>query len=153
MIIRKASHSDLTEIVRMAKAMADYHRATDQYYKPSSSYKTLEDDLAEDLDDKDSLILIAEKNGKAMGYFRGTVEPAPSYTTPKKIRVVYDLFIDEADRKRGAGDKLFAEALAWFKDRGVKNIELNVDARNNIGVTFWKKHGFFEYKIRMRLDL
>ena len=35
----------------------------------------------------------------------------------------------------------------------ISDIELKVDARNSSGVAFWKKLGFKEYSLRMRLDL
>ncbi len=152
-IIRKAEPRDLTAIVEMARAMADYHHSLDAYYKTSASYKNLEEDLAEEFEDKDSALLIAEEDRKIIGYFRGMIEPAPMYLAPKKIGVVYDLFIKPEYRGKGVGKKIFQAALGWFQDRNVKNIELNVDARNEPGKNFWKQHGFSEYKIRMRLDL
>ena len=151
--IRKSEAKDISTISEMARQMADYHRSLDSYYKNSAAYKTLEEDLASELEDKDSGMLVAEEGGKIIGYFRGMIEPAPMYLSPKKIGVVYDLFVLPEFRREKIGDQLFAAALAWFEDRGARNIELSVDARNAAGVAFWKKHGFFEYKIRMRKDL
>lgn len=152
MTIRKATPNDLPAVVALARQMADYHHQLDPYYKTSAAYKNLEGDFAEELEDKDSLILVAEIDGRVTGYFRGMIEPAPLYVAAKKVGVVNDLFVEPAGRKKGAGGKLFQAALDWFGDRGVKNIELNVDARNTLGIAFWKKHGFFDYKIRMRKD-
>ncbi len=161
MTIRKAESSDIPAIVEMARQMADLHHALDSYYKSSTAYKTLEEDFSEELEDKDSALIVAEDSSanltaggrKIVGYFRGMIEPAPTYLSPKKIGIVHDLFILPEYRKKRTGEKLFTAALQWFKDRNIKNVELNVDARNITGVAFWKKHGFLEYKFRMRLDL
>ncbi len=152
-MIRKAEARDIPAIVDLARQMADLHHAIDPYYKSSAAYKTLEEDFSEELEDKDSALIVAEEGRKIVGYFRGMIEPAPMYLTPKKIGIVYDLFVLPDSRRKGAGERLFVAAMDWFRDRNVKNIELNVDARNTVGVSFWKKRGFADYKIRMRKDL
>lgn len=153
MLIRHATKSDLSEIVKMATEMAELHHQLDAYYKPASQYQNLEDDLEKELGDKDGLMLVAEDGGKIVGYFRGSVEKAPDYASVKKIGVVYDLFVKPEHRKAGTGGKLMDAAMDWFNTKKVKNIELSVDARNAGAVNFWKKSGFLEYKLRLRKDL
>ncbi len=151
--VRKAEGRDLGHVVELARMMAEYHHELDPYYKPGSSYKNLELDLAEELEDKDSAILVAEMAGQIVGYFRGMIEPGPMYIAAKKIGVINDLVVRPDFRRKTVGQQILNAAIAWFGDRGVKNIELNVDARNEPGVKFWRKNGFFDYKIRMRLDI
>ncbi len=151
--IRKAENRDLGHVVALAKMMAEYHHELDPYYKSGSSYKNLELDLAEELEDKDSNILVAETEKQIVGYFRGMIEPGPMYIAAKKIGVVNDLVVRPDFRRKTVGQQLFTAAREWFASRNVKNIELNVDSRNEPGVKFWRKNGFFDYKIRMRLDL
>lgn len=153
MKIRAADRNDLPFITDLAGKMVDYHRSLDEYYKPLSTYKNLEKELAEELADKDSLFLVVEKDNKIVGYFRGAIEPAPAYTSPKKIGVIYDIYIAEEYRKRGIGEALMKEVLEWFELKNIKNIELSVDARNIAAINFWKKMGFFEYKLRLRRDI
>lgn len=150
MTIRKATIEDLPAVVEMALAMASYHHDLDGYYKAPSAYRDLELEFEKELSDKQSLILIAEENGQPAGYFRGSIERAPDYASAKKIGMVYDLFVKKEARRQGIGKQIFAEALAWFQEKGVKNIELNVDVRNEAAVEFWKKNQFLEYKLRMR---
>ena len=152
-MIRKANINDLPEIIVMAKEMADYHRSLDKYYKPAESYKNLEQDFEKELSDKNILFLAAAKNGNIAGYFRGAIEPSPMYVTPKKIGVIYDIYVKGNHRKQGVGELLMKEVLDWFESKNIKNIELSVDARNTSAINFWKKFGFFEYKLRMRIDL
>ena len=153
MTIRKAGKIDLAGILTFAREMARMHHELDPYYRPPEDYKNLAEDLASELDDPDNLILIAEDDSTPLGYIRVAVEEAPTYAAPKKIGVVYDLFVDAARRGQGIGEKLFEEALAWLKSKNIKHIELSVDARNSGAVATWKKFGFFEYKLRMRRDL
>ena len=153
MNIRPAIKSDLSEIAKMATEMADLHHKLDAYYKPAVQYKNLAGDLEKELNDKDGLMLVAEDNGQIVGYFRGSVEKAPDYTSVKKIGIVYDLFVKPQHRNKEIGKKLMEAAMAWFNTKKVKNIELSVDARNADAINFWKKSGFSEYKLRLRRDL
>lgn len=133
--------------------MADLHHKLDSYYKPASQYKNLKEGLEKELGDKNSRILAAEEGNRIIGYLRGSVENSPEYASPEKIGIVYDLFVDEKSRKEGIGQKLLEQAIEWFKGKKIENIELSVDARNQSGVKFWEKSGFFTYKLRMRMDL
>jgi ribosomal protein S18 acetylase RimI-like enzyme len=151
--IRKANPNDLPAITDLAGKMVDFHRSLDNYYKPLSAYKNLEKELAGELADKNSLFLVIEKDNKIIGYFRGSIEPAPAYASPKKIGVIYDIYVQKEYRKQGVGEALMKEILEWFQSKNIKNIELSVDARNNNAINFWKKFGFFEYKLRLRKDL
>lgn len=150
MLIRKASQNDLGLILDFARQMSEMHKQLDAYYKLPTN---LEETLSSDLNDENSLTLIAEENGISIGYIRVSIERAPAYITPKKIGVVYDLFVNENHRLKGVGKKLFDEALEWLRNKNIKHIELSVDARNISGIAAWKKFGFLEYKIRMRKDI
>ncbi|TSC88833.1 MAG: acyl-CoA N-acyltransferase [Parcubacteria group bacterium Gr01-1014_3] len=133
--------------------MIDYHHSLDKYYKPSADYKNLEETMTADLNDKDVVFLIAEENGKTLGYIRGVVESAPEYIKPKKIGVVFDAFVEDNARESGIGKQLFEELKKWFATKKVKHLELSVDARNSAGIAFWKKLGFSDYKLRLRQEL
>jgi GNAT superfamily N-acetyltransferase len=103
--------------------------------------------------DRNTKIIIAEKNKKIIGYFMGAIEKAPSYVISKEIGVIFDAFIEKEYRNKGVGKKIFKELLKWFKKKKVKHIELTVDARNKIGLSAWKRFGFFDFRLKMRLDL
>ena len=109
MTIRVATKNDLPAILRMASAMIDYHNSLDNYYKSPEEFKNLEEMMAGDLDDKDVTLLVAEENGKILGYIRGVVEASPEYIKPKKIGVVYDAFVEKSQRESGIGKQLFEE--------------------------------------------
>lgn len=150
MIIRTAEKKDLPEIAGLAKKMIAYHRQLDSYYKAAEEYTNLESDFEEEMREPGSIFLVAADNGEIAGYFRGAIEKAPDYAAPKKIGVIYDLAVAENYRRRGIGQRLFAEALLRFKNAKIRNIELSVDARNQPAIKFWKSLGFSEHKLRLR---
>lgn len=153
MEIRNLKKSDLSGLMKLLGKMVEHHRNLDFYYKPFSKYKNLKVEVESWLKDKDSLILVAEDSGALVGYFRIGVEKAPEYVDRDNIGVVDDIFVLKPYRRQRIADRLFKEAIFWFQKKKVKNIELSMDVRNEEAVKFWKKLGFLEYKLRMRLDL
>jgi len=153
MIIRSVKKSNLADLMKLLEKMVEYHHSLDSYYKPFSKYKNLRNEIASWLEDKNNLILVAEEGRELIGYFRVGVEKAPAYIDRDKIGIVYDVFVLKSYRRQGIAEMLFNEAFSWFQKKKIKNIELNVDVRNEAAIKFWKKLGFSEYKLRMRLDL
>ena len=153
MEIRNAKKTDFKNILILVEKMVAYHRELDGYYKPFSKYQNLKVEAESWLKDKNTLVLVTEDESGLIGYGRFSVEKAPTYVSAKKIGVVDDIFIEPSYRKHGVAKEIFNQALEWFKKKKVTNVELNVDARNTAGIEFWKKLGFFGYKMRMRIDL
>ena len=155
MLIRNAKKQDIQSMLKLVKQMVDYHKAIDKYYKPYSGYNNREisDHFERLMKDRNTKIIIAQENKKVIGYLMGEIGKAPQYVLPKRIGVIFDAFIEKKYRSKGIGKKIFKELLEWFKKKKVKHIELTVDARNKIGLMAWKRFGFFDFRLKMRLDL
>ena len=150
MDIRAFSKNDVSVVADLMRRMADFHHALNSEYRTGEEYRNLEEEIEGWLSEPDILVFLAEENGKAVGYIRISVEPAPAYLDEKKIGIVDDVFILESSRRQGVAKLLYAKAEEWFFKKGVHSIELNVDCKNEKAVEFWKKHGFGERKLRMR---
>lgn len=155
MLIRNATKRDIQSIIELVRQMVDYHQVIDRYYKTYSNYdsRKITSHYISLIEDRNTKIIVAEENKEVIGYFMGTIEKASQYALPKEIGVIFDAFIKKEYRNKGVGKKIFKELLEWFKKKKVKHIELTVDARNKIGLRVWKKFGFFDFRLKMRLDL
>ncbi len=152
MIIRKITIKDAAVVLDLMKQLIDDHAKLDPYYKKFSDYAELPQYIADTAKDRDKIFLVAESNGKVIAYFIGAIEEAPYYSSEKKIGVIADTVVDKKHRRSGVLKRFFAEALVWFRKKGVHFIELSVDIRNSGAVSAWKKLGFADYKLRMRYD-
>ena len=150
MEIRTLKKADLGGTLDLVKKMADYHHGLSDFYKPSADYENWEGMASDWLNDPDMQLFVAEDAGKIVGYIRAGVEEAPEYSSEKKIGIVYDTLVSEGSRRQGIAAQLFEKALAWLKKKKVNFIELNVDARNEGAIEFWKRSGFGTVKLRMR---
>jgi GNAT superfamily N-acetyltransferase len=153
MIIKKAEKQDVPAILKLIKNLIEFHRRLDLYYKKFSQYRGLRNHILNSLKDKNKIVLVAENRGRTIAYLIGAVEAAPFYSSQKKIGVVNDVCVDEKFRRRGILKKIFKKALAWFRQKSVRVIELSVDIRNRPALTAWKKMKFYEYKLKMKRDL
>ncbi len=152
--LRKATVRDLDEIVKLNKKVADYHRKIDKYYKPSSKVGVdFRKYMAGLIRKKNGLVLVAEADGKMVGYFAAKIEKPSPIFSPKRIGKISRAFVLEEYRRLGIGKMAVKEILKWFRKNKIKHIEISVDARNEIGIRFWKKLGFKEFMKKMRLDL
>ena len=68
--------------------------------------------------------------------------------------IIYDraelnyIYVDEAYRKRGIADELMEFFITEAIDNGCKNITLEVDKNNKMGLNLYHKYGFQEKAIR-----
>ena len=153
MIIRKATPKDAIGILGLMKQLIDLHHHLDPYYKTFAQYRNLRDYIGETASSRDKILLVAEEDNAVLGYIISVIEDTPSYATENKIGVIADATVTEQCRRRGILRLLFDEALNWFNKKGVKRIELSVDARNETAVASWKKLGFKDYKLRMNRNV
>ena len=56
-------------------------------------------------------------------------------------------------RRAGIGSKLLDAAHAWFRERGVPYVEVDVSVKNAVARAFWRKKGYGEFLERLRYDL
>ena len=151
--ITKATSEDMIGMIEMIKQICDYHCNFDRYYKPFVKYNNLEKEVLRSLKDKNTIFLLAKSDKKIIGYCEGGITSAPSYASPTKIGYIYTLIVNDKHRGKGIGKKLLDELMKWFKKKNIKNIELEADARNKIGIDFWQNNNFFTYRLKMRQDL
>jgi len=152
--IRKARSSDIDAIVRLNMQLADYHRKIDGYYQSGAQTADgFRQFLEKIIDDDNYLILVAQIKDKITGYFIGTISEAKPFLVPQKTGRISDAFVEKDFRKSGIGRMMFDTLLNWFKEHRVKHLELSVDVRNKIGVEAWKKYGFQEFMLKMKMDL
>jgi [ribosomal protein S18]-alanine N-acetyltransferase len=152
MIIRKARKNDIEPLSKLVEQLIDYIHQIDKYYKSSSGRSGLKSHLNKQLKNKLVRVFIAEEKDEIIGYIVGSIMDSPSWVISERNGLIEDAFIKENYRRKGAGVKLFNELLSWFKKEKIRYITLGVHAKNKIGINAWKKFGFIEYGIKMRLD-
>ncbi len=148
--IRKATIEDLDVLHEFHIGLIEYESNIDPLInKTEEFYEKAKKDYEEALKKEDHMFLIAEKNGKPVGYVYGWIEKPPVCFTPKLRGYLCDAFVKEKFRGKNIGEKLTEEILKIFKSRNVSWVKLGVYAKNINAINVWKKLGFEDYIIEM----
>ncbi len=154
MRVRKATKNDIESIVMLNKELADMHHNIDRIYKEGQAVATSFKKYLESIIDKENvLVIVAELDDKVVGYMIGVIEQQRPFLNLKKAGRISDAYVDENYRNRGIGKAMFEELKSWFKKNGINFLTLSVDVRNKDGYAFWKKMGFEEWMVRMKMKI
>lgn len=149
--IRRATIADLDTLTRLWKELADYHADLAPEFALVPQATTLFSNHLSDLvQDQDCCILLAEDEGTAVGFISGVIRENPPIFSERRVGHISNALITARLRRRGIGARLVSAMRDWFRERGVRYIDLGVAAANTLGIEFWHNMGFQDSMTRMR---
>lgn len=154
--VRPAKAGDIDAIARLWEALVNYHRALDEDLPPATPQGSMRyaRRLIDHLDDTMARVLVAELDGKVIGYVLGVVvDLAPDMFAQGASGFLADIYVDTQHRRSGVGRALVQALGEWFKEKGLSYFEWHAAVRNPDGVAFWRAMGGREVMLRMRADL
>ena len=99
------------------------------------------------LQNDDVICLIAEVDGKSVGYLAASTKEF-SYRMSKCIELE-NMGVRPTYRSSGIGSKLISRLYELAKERGFKRVYVNAYFQNTQGVEFYKRQGFSEIDISL----
>ena len=152
--IRPATASDQEQLGRFGGALMRQHHAADprrfiQVDHPEAGYGRF---LVSQLSNPSSLVLVAERSGKVIGYVYADVESTNWMELRGPCGVVQDVYVDQAARRLGAGRELMRAAIAWIRSKGRSQVVLLTKDRNEHAQHLFTTLGFRPTMIEMTLD-
>jgi len=152
MNIRKASCADIGQIHELDKESVKYHLKFDkEFYQVSARWWKIKcDSQLKAMQNPSDLLLVAEENGKIIGYIWGYTEKMIKFDIGK----IQELVVSAAHRRKGVAKKLIKGILEFFASKKCIVSETTVNAKNESAVKTYESAGFekVEYKMRFRLD-
>lgn len=154
MNIRKAKIEDLKVIQELnAGLLKKENEDFGQNFESSWAFsKEGEKEISDWIQSENSLVLVAEENGKIVGYLAAQVRVMP-WRNPSKNIELTELFVLSEHRSKGFGSDLMKEFLAWCKEKDIQGVKLEATAKNKSAINFYKKHGFEDKEIVFRKKL
>jgi len=152
--VRRATPADQEILGRFGGALMRQHHDDDprrfiQVEHPESGYGRF---LVSQLGVGTSLVMVAEDDGQVVGYVYADVESTNWMQLRGPCGVVNDVYVDEPQRRRGAGRALLEAAIAWVHSRGRTQVVLLTKTRNEHAHHLFKALGFRTTMIEMTLD-
>src|SRR4030042_4055363 len=146
--IIKAEERHIPDVCKLWWEFMKYSEEIDPVFAPEEGVIPVfeKQELRPTMQNKDSLILVALDGKKTVGYSYSLIIRKSPLGKRQKSGLVHDLFVTEDCRRKGTGEKLYAEILKWFHSQGVDRVELQVIAKNKAGCSFWRKHGYGDFQ-------
>ena len=71
-------------------------------------------------------LFVAESGEDIAGFLAGRVRSLPPYFGGYPVGFISEVFVEESCRDRGIGCELVTRSVSWFKECGIRRIELQV---------------------------
>ena len=153
MQITIATESQIPEIVELWKEFMDFHKDIDPILsRRQDAHLSFEKDIRDSISSKDSYILVALDKGHVVGFSTSEISKYPPVFEQETYGGINTMAVKSNYRRKGIGERMLAKIFEWFASRNIDRIELSVLANNQIGYSFWRKHGFKDYRHRLYLD-
>ena len=101
------------------------------------------------LRDEHSCVLVAEVAGEVVGYLLSYIDEAQPIYVTRRHALISDLYVDPAHRRKGLGTKLVEKTFAFFREKEVDHVRVNVLKANAAAHAFWERHGAGEFLERL----
>ena len=139
--IRAGSPEDAHKIQQVARKT--WHAAYDTVLGVQSVDETVdswydtERLITDDIEPPERLLFVATTEGTVIGF----AEAVPD-STDEALAHLYRIYVTPEYWGRGIGSTLLAHIETHLNERGFDRLELSVIAENEVGVSFYEKHGF-----------
>ena len=156
MQIRRATAGDVEAIGRLGALLLRVHYEFDsaRFMQPGPG---AEDGYAwflrSQLDNEDSLVLVAEAHGAVVGYLYASIEPRNWKELRERAGFVHDILVTEASRGGGLAQALMDEAFAWMRQHNVPRVLLWTAAPNDRARRLFERLGFRATMVEMTKEL
>lgn len=144
--IRQADSGD-------ADVVAPLFDAYRQFYEQPSDLPLARRFIAERLERGESVIFLAERDGRAVGFVQ--LYPVFSSTAPhpRRLWLLNDLYVAPDARQGGVGRALMARARRHAEETGACGLELVTARTNTVGQRLYESEGYRRDDAFLRYEL
>ena len=155
-IIRAATESDLEAVGRLGALLVKSHHDFDPKRFIASTPQTPQgyaSFLATQLNEPKVVILVAELEGKVVGYVYAGIEGRDYMALRGPAGAIYDILVEPKHRSIGIGRKLLKSTIDELEQRGARQIVLSTADQNESAQRLFACEGFRRTMIEMTRDL
>jgi ribosomal protein S18 acetylase RimI-like enzyme len=155
-IIRRATTADLPSLGRLGALLVQQHHDFDSRRFLAAGSRTPDHYagfLGSQLDDPEALVLVAEHEGRVIGYTFAAMEGYDYKSLRGPAGLLHDILVDPDHRGGGVGRLLLDETLSMLRARGARQIVLATAERNEAAQRLFARMGFRRTMIEMTREL
>ncbi len=153
--IRPARKSDQAALGRYGGAlMRQHHDADPRRFittdRPEAGYGRY---LVSQIEEPESLVLVAERAGEVVGYLYAGLEPMSWMQLREACGFIHDVYVDPGARRQSIGERLVQAAIAWFEAKGQPRVLLWSAEGNETAQRLFARLGFRRTMVEMTREL
>lgn len=151
-MIRPATRADAPVLGRLAALLVRTHHDFDQQRFLAPTGRTEEgygSFLAAQIDDRATVVLVAEENGDVVGYAYGAIEGHDWMSLRGPAGALHDIVVDPAHRGKGIGEQLLAAIVKALGERGAPRVVLSTAFQNATAQRLFERAGFRRTMVEM----
>jgi ribosomal protein S18 acetylase RimI-like enzyme len=153
MNIRIANEMHVSGIVSLWKDYIDFHAQLDPFFtRKKDGEKRYMKYIMEQIHLSKSLVLVGLVNDQVVAYSLSQIKMYPPVFQKYTYGYISDMAVRAEYQKKGLGDMMLECIVKWFKSKNIHRIELQVFSHNMVGNSFWRKHGFKNFKYVMKIE-
>lgn len=140
-ILREAVEKDLDQIAQLVARLKRLNEEFDPLLKNIQDIEeACKDYMRKAIGSRDSLVIVAEHNGRVVGILKAGFIDRVFYDPPLEGQI-QEFYLLPQYRRIGIGKKMLEYAIEKLKDR-VSFITVSFPSLNTIAVSFYQKFGF-----------
>jgi ribosomal protein S18 acetylase RimI-like enzyme len=154
--VRRAAPTDMKAVGKLGALLVRTHHEFDPKRFIAATPQTEQGYggfLGTQLDKRDVIVLVAQRDGQVIGYTYAGVEGRDYMSLRGPAGVLYDIVVDPAHRGQGIGRTLLDATLDELKRGGSSQVVLSTAERNEPAQRLFEHAGFRRTMIEMTRDI
>jgi len=141
--IRRAANVDVDRIVELRLLLQHHVEASNSlgWQITEEGKKLLKQNVKNNLAENDICVLLAEADGKIIGYVQGEVTSRSDYL-PRTVGHVSLIYVMKKFRRKGVGKRLMQDLCKFFNLNKAEHLSVRYMIGNVEAEGFWTKLGF-----------
>ncbi len=150
--IRQATMYDVPQVRLLEKELIEHERGIELPIKEGDDVYYY--DIPQLINDAtNSHLLVMEHDGEIIACGLGQIRENKHYYTEKYFGYVGLMSVKKEYRGRGYGRDIINLLLQWFKTKNITEVKLKVFANNPGAIKAYRKLGFEDFSIDMRVEI
>jgi ribosomal protein S18 acetylase RimI-like enzyme len=155
LIIREGELQDRALLDELFREELEYHKSLMSDIFKIPEIVVSEKWLVSILNNNDIYLVVSEHKGKIVGAILYKIEKSLEDTllNERKYGYIEEMIVTESLRGKRIGKKLLDYVINDFQIKNIKEIEIDVWEKNEIGLRFYEDHGFKTIRRRMKKEI
>ena len=145
---RPAEAADLATLLAFEQGIITAERPFNDTLKSGTVHYY---DLAALVASDESLVLMAEHNGRAVGTGHATIKRSLEYVDHERHAYLGLMYVEPEYRGQGIIQKIMTTLIEWARSRGLADYYLDVYTDNEPAIRAYEKYGFRKSLVEMKL--